>query len=266
MQKVSRFFQIFFKFLMIFFISFIWVRYFIKSLWQSFLISLAITILIDIISRIFTKKKNAHILLKSKEREKAENCFFSLCMDENNLEFLFKLASSRHCCKKLSKCILILHPESKIILFPYFNFLSLSQDDVVKIVNSVKTHNPTKIVILCHSILKETASFVKNFDIDVQLLDQYDAYQKLYKIYDVYPEIKYSYKKDKKLALKDLAMYSLNRSRAKGYFFSALILIFSSFFVRANLYYAIVASLLVILALISLYDPFSKNKINKELL
>ena len=225
MQKVSRFFQIFFKFLMIFFISFIWVRYFVKSLWQSILISLAITIIIDIISRIFTKKKNAHILLKSKEREKAENCFFSLCMDENNLEFLFKLASSRHCCKKLSKCILILHPESKIM-----------------------------------------ASFVKNFDIDVQLLDQYDAYQKLYKIYDVYPEIKYSYKKDKKLALKDLAMYSLNRARAKGYFFSALILVFSSFFVRANLYYAIVASLLVILALISLYDPFSKNKINKELL
>ena len=75
MQKVSRFFQIFFKFLMIFFISFIWVRYFVKSLWQSVLISLAITIFIDIISRIFTKKKNAHILLKSKEREKAENCF-----------------------------------------------------------------------------------------------------------------------------------------------------------------------------------------------
>ncbi len=266
MQKVSRIFQIFFKFLMIFFISFIWVRYFVKSLLQSILISFAITIFIDIVSRIFNKKKNAQSLLRSKEREKAENCFFSLSMDKNNLDFLFKLTSSRHCCKKLANCILVLHPESRIILFPNFSFSPLSQDDVVKIVNLAKSHNPTKIVILCYTVLKETTSFVKNFDIEVQVLDQYDTYQKLYKIYDIYPEIKYAYKKDKKLALKDLAMFSLNRSRAKGYFFSALILIFSSFFVRANLYYAIMSSFLVLLALISLYDPFSKSKTNKELL
>ena len=266
MQKVSRIFQIFFKFLMIFFISFIWVRYFIKSLWQSVLISLAITIFIGIISRIFTKKKNSQSQLKSKDRENAENCFFSLSMDKNNLDFLFKLASSRHCCKKYSNCILVLHPESRIILFPNFSFASLSQDNLAKIVNSVVEHKPTKIVILCHSALKETYSFAKNFNIEVQVLDQYETYQKLYKNYNFFPEIKYSYKKDKKLALNDLAMFSLNRSRAKGYFFSALILIFSSFFVRTNLYYAIISSLLVLLAIISLYDPFSKNKTDNQLL
>lgn len=266
MQKVSRFFQVFFKFLLIFFVVFIWVRYFVRTLWLAALISAGVTIVIDIISKIFSKRKNSSALTKKADREKAENCFLSLAMSSNALDFFFKLASSRHNCKKLSNCVLILHPESRILLFPKLSFSCLSPDDVAQIILSTKSHNPTKIVIVCHSFSKEAASFAKNFDFEILLLDEYDAYQKLYKNYEIFPEIKFSYKKDKRLAFKDLAMFSLNRSRAKGYFFSALILILSSLFVRASLYYAIVASVLVLLALVSLYDPFSKNKTKSELL
>ncbi len=266
MQKINIVFQTFFRLVLIFFICFIWIRYFISSLWISVLITGLLTIIIDIIIKIFSAKKQSSIVLKKTEREKAENMFFSLAMENNGLNFFFTLTSTRHNSKKYNDFILISHPESTIILYPKICYSTISTEDIVSIVNSTRHLNPTKIVIPCYSFSKEASSFAKNFEIEIILLDQYDTYQKLYKCYNFYPEITFSYKKDKRLAIKDLAMFSLNKTRAKGYFVTAVILIFSSFFVRANLYYCIVASILVILALISMFDPFSKYNKNNELL
>ena len=121
-------------------------------------------------------------------------------------------------------------------------------------------------MVVCGSIEKETFSFIKNFDVEFVLLDQYETYQKLYKPYETYPEITIKYKKEKSLAFKDLIAYSLNRSRAKGYFISALFLILSTLFVKTTIYYCIVASVLVMFSLISLYNPFARNVKTKEIL
>lgn len=266
MQKVSRIFQILFKYLLIFFITFIWVRYFIKSLWQAVLISIAITVIINFIMRIITNKKNYYAILKKTEREEAENMFLTLTLNKNALPFYFKLVSSRHSCEKKSNFVLINHSESKVALYPHNSFNPVSPDDIANIINKVKKYNPTKLVIPCFTATKEAFSFAKNFDMEIIILDQYETYQKLFKAYNIFPSITDKYKKDKRLAFKDLAMFSLNKARAKGYFFSAIILVLSSFFVRANLYYCIVASILVMLAIISIYDPFSRNKPKTEIL
>lgn len=264
MQKVSRFFQIFFKIFLIFFITFIWIRYFVRSLWLAVVISIAITAVIDLLTRFISKKRQTSASLKKSEREDAENMFLSLSLEKAPLDFFYKLASSRHSSEKHDECILIKHPESRIVLFPFTTFSALASDDIVKVIAKTAHLHPTKIVVTCFAISKEAASFAKNFDCEIVILDQYETYQKLYKPYSIFPKISVRYKKDKRLAFKDLAMFSLNRTRAKGYFFSALILVLSSFFVRARLYYCIVASILVVLALVSIYDPFSKSSPKNE--
>ena len=267
MNKISFIFQFIFKFILIFLITFIWVRYFVDSLIWSVVISLAVTAIIDILTRFISRKKQRALTLKNQERTHAANCFLSLCLEKSPLNFFEKLAKSKHNAQKQKQYILITHDDGeKVVLYPHLSFNELSQDDVVKILMQTKSAHAQKIVILCADAQKQCFSFIKNFDCEILILDEYQTYQKLYKPYDIFPEIKAQYKKEKGLAFKDLVCYSLNKSRAKGYFISALILIFSSFFVSEAIYYCIVASLLIIFALISLYDPFSRNANYKSLL
>ncbi len=267
MQKISYIFQIIFKIALIFLIIFIWVRYFVSSLLISILITVSLTLIIDFITRFIAKKKYNKTSLKQMEREEAENCFLSLSINKKSTDFFLKLAEKKHKAEKRKNYILINHEENvKVILFPYLTHKALSTDDIIKILSATKSISPSKIVVVCGSIEKETFSFIKNFDVEFVLLDQYETYQKLYKPYETYPEITIKYKKEKSLAFKDLIAYSLNRSRAKGYFISALFLILSTLFVKTTIYYCIVASVLVMFSLISLYNPFARNVKTKEIL
>lgn len=267
MQKVSFVFQIIFKIILIFLITFIWVRYFVRSLLWSVVITSIITLAIDFITRIFSRKKQMASALKKTEREEAENCFLTLSMDKNALDFFTTLAQKQHTAVKKKDYVLISHESGeKVVLFPHLSFSPLSPDDVANIIAKTQSVKPAKIVITCASAQKESFSFAKNFECEVLILDQYETYQKLYKPYECKPEIKLKYKKEKGLAFKDLVAYSLNKSRAKGYFISALILIISTMFVRATIYYCVVASILIIFALISLYNPFARNAKSKSVL
>ncbi|MBQ8793050.1 MAG: hypothetical protein IJZ62_05715, partial [Clostridia bacterium] len=90
--------------------------------------------------------------------------------------------------------------------------------------------------------------------------------QKLYKYYDVYPEMTHKYKKEKMLVFKDFLAYSFNKKRTKGYLLSAFILILSSLFVRGSIYYCVISSLCVIFALISYFNPYFNTKNEGDIL
>lgn len=267
MQKISFIFQVIFKISLIFLVVFIWVRYFVRSLVWAIVISAAVTIVIDIITRFISRKKQSAAALKKAEREEAENCFLSLSISSGRLDFFLKLAKLKHPAEKKDGYILVSHSEGeKVMLVPFLSHRALSPDDIAIWVSTAQKLEAQKVVIACGSVAKESFSFAKNFDFEFTLLDQYETYQKLYKEYGLLPEITMKYKKEKALAFKDLVTYSLNRSRAKGYFISALILTISTIFVRATIYYCVVASLLVILALVSLYNPFARNVKKGEIL
>ena len=267
MQKISFVFQVIFKISLIFLIVFIWVRYFVRSLVWSIVITAAVTLVIDLITRFISRKRQSASALKKAEREEAENAFLSLSIDEHALDFFLKLAKKKHSAEKRSGYILIKHESGeKVMLYPFLSHRPLSPDDVALAANKAQKIEAAKVVIVCGSADKDSFSFAKNFDIPFTLLDQYETYQKLYKPYETLPEIKMKYKKEKALAFKDLVTYSLNRSRAKGYFLSALVLTISTIFVRTTIYYCVVASLLIIFALISLYNPFARNIKSAEIL
>ena len=56
------------------------------------------------------------------------------------------------------------------------------------------------------------------------------------------------------LTFKDFVAFSFNKKRAKGYLLSAFLLAFSAIFVRTTIYYTIVATLLVVFAIISQFN------------
>ena len=266
MKKILNIFQILLQVALIFFIVLIWARYFISSLWLGLLVSLIVTIFIELAIKFLQKRTNTAKNLKLQEKEEAENMFLSLCTSSTPLNFFYELAKTKHKAIKKGKYILIEHDEDIVALIPILSFSPLQSDDLLPFISLAKKNNWKKIVVVCGEVDRNTNSFAKNFDIEILLLDKYNSYSNLYKPYDFFPTITMKYKKDKKLAFKDLVAYSFNRGRTKGYLFSAFILFLSSLLIRPSLYYCIVASLLLLFALISYTNPYFNPKIKKEVL
>lgn len=267
MKYISLLLQNLLRIVLIYFLTLIWVRYFIKKLWFALFISAGITIVIDLSIRFLTRKKDKRLNMKVKEKEEAENMFLSLTTNPNYITFFFNLAKKENpnAIKKKNFCLLE-SPENKTLFYPFMSANELTKDDITKVIVLAEKEKATKIVISCGDINKDALLFAKSIDKKIILLDKFASYNDLYKYYNLFPEITLTYKKNKKLAFKELFAFSFNKSRTKGYLFSAIILFISTFFIRMNIYYCIMASLLIVFALISYFNPYFNVKTNKAVL
>ena len=268
MKKLLLLFQVLLKCGLIFLIAFIWLRYFLHSLWLSFIIATALTIIVELASCLYMRKNKNKMNLKIKEREDAENMFFSLISVNNGIEFFEKLAQTRHSIVIRKKDYLIIktNEKEKVLLYPFLKLDALTPQNIVNIKKISQKEQPDKIIISCYDYTKDCPIFIKNFNDSILLLNKDETYAFLFKEYQYFPEITMQYKKTSNLSLKDLIAYSFNRSRTKGYIFSAIILFITSFFVHINIYYCIIATILLLFALISYINPKYNKRINTELL
>lgn len=267
MKYLSLILQSVLRIVLIFFLTFIWARYFLREFWLALVVSGLITLVFDLSIRFLTKKKSVKTSLKIKEQEDAENMFLSLATSPKPLDFFFELAKKENpAAEKKARFILLKNRERKVMLYPFLSMNELTKDDIAKIVTIAQKEKADKIVIPSGEISKDAYAFSKSLGKEILLLDKFATYAELYKFYDYFPEITLTYQKSKKLALKEIFAYSFNKSRTKGYFLSAIILFISTLFIRMNLYYCIMASLLILFAIISYFNPYFNIKQSKVVL
>lgn len=269
MRKLNLIFQEILKFVFVFLFAFVWIRYYIKKLWLACIYSVLVAFSVYLILLLIKRKRNDKLGLKLKEKIDAENMFLSLTCSTNAITFFEKLAKSRHENVVKHKEYLVINHEKeqvKTILFPYLNFEELNTSNFMKIYTKIKKEKATKVVISCKEVAKNTVIFSQNFTEKFIFLNEYETYQKLYKLYDFYPEITHKYNAEKKLAFKDFIAHSFNKKRTKGYLLSAFILVFCSLFVYSSLYYCIWASILIVFAIISQFNPRFNHKPEVEIL
>ena len=192
--------------------------------------------------------------------------FLSLLTDNNYMKFYEEMLKTRYNNISTKKhYILINKNQSTTIVYPFLKIKKLSADDVLEIIKILNKEKYDRLTILCNEYDKETPVFLRNFNQDVMLLDKFESYS-LYKEYDFFPQITNEYKKEAKLTFKDLLSFAFNRTRSKGYVLSAIFLFITSFFVEMNIYYCVVSSILLILALVSYINPKYNKKIVKEVI
>ncbi|MBO5022101.1 MAG: hypothetical protein J6C53_01280 [Clostridia bacterium] len=268
MQKVLFIFQFILKTSLIFAIAFIWLRFYLNSLWLAIGISVAITLVVLWILGAINKKRGVKANLKIKEKEEAENMFLSLLTDESPLSFFLNLAKSRHKNSKMIDDMILIEEEENenTILVPFIRLSPLSPDDINQILKKCSSFSASKIVITCNEYDKVCNSFIKNFTKDIVLIDKFETYALLYKEYDFYPEITQQYKKPKKLTFKDILASAFNRSKTKSYLFCAMVFLVSSLWIKMNVYYCIMSSLLLLFALISFINPKYNKKKERKIL
>lgn len=268
MKKSLYILQTFLKFSLIFFISFIWLRYSLKSFWIASLLSFLIATSLMIIVYFVQRKNNSKTNLKLNEQDSAEDIFLSLSVSKDPTEFFFNLTQSRHkeVIKKKDFIIIKQDDKKNILLYPYIKYNKLNINNLVDIINHIQKEKIDRLIIPCYDYEKEVLKFSTNFDFEIKILDRFDSYAFLYKEYNFYPEIILKNKKEAKRSFKDLIAFSFNRSRTKGYIFASLVLFITSFFVKLNIYYCIISTILLLFALISFINPkFNKIK-NDELI
>ncbi len=266
MRKINIILQESLKFLCIYLLIFVWLRYVLKRLVPSVLLSAVLTVLVCGTWAFFLARKKNKTRLKIKEQQDAQNMFLSLVFEKEPMDFFFKLAKTKHQnVTKHKSYICVLHEENtKTLLYFHPSFEGLSCTNLLAIYNKLKKENAKKIVICCKSVVdKALPSFLTTFQEKIIILDEFSAYKNLYKYYNYFPKITKTLPQEKKWLFKDFCAYSFNKQRTKGYLFSALVLVICGIFVPATIYYSTVASVLVVFALISQFNPVYNHKMEE---
>lgn len=250
-----------FRIILIFMLVFMWVRFYENNLMVCLSITSILTIGIDLLFTFFIQKKENKVNLKKAEIEKAEGfCNYFIFNNQSvAIDFFNELLSLNYKTEKKNDFIIFENEKTKAIFYPYFTFDKVTVNNLVEIFNSTKNVPSDKIIVCCNNFDNQTLIFANSLPCKFILIDKYNVYEKIMKKYNFFPKENLIIKSPKKNNFKTLLEYALNKKRAKGYIFASFILILSSFFVKVSVYYLIISSILLLLALFS-YTNKTYNK------
>ena len=213
---------------------------------------------------MFKVKKEKRLYPTKKEKKHMQDVINTFIFMDNLqiVDFFYRLCLSKHDCKKNKNHIIIMSESKQIALFPKISISKLSENEFVEIIKQVKYSHVNKLVILCRDYDEKINLLKDNFEFEVLVLNANDVYYKVLKSYEFYPEIKIKNVSNKKASLKLLIADAFNKKKTKGYLLSSLCIFIASLFTPYKLYYSIVSSTLILMALFCQFNiRFNKTNI-----
>lgn len=269
MKKISLYVIVdtIFKLGLLFTLNLIWCIYFLRTVWLCILVSLVSSVLTIFFANLISAKKTERKKPKLEEDTFIENIknTFVYMSNAQIVDFFFNLAKSKHRAIKHSKYVEVKDIKN-IIIYPNFKMANLTCDDVIEIYNKCKKENVKKIIILCNKYDSNITAILDNFECKTIVLDYIQTYKMLLKPYEFYPKIK-TFKNPKiKNTLAQLKTVAFNKKKTRAYVLSAFFMLFASIFVSYKIYYLIVASTLIVFAILCQFNFSSSKQSNEELL
>lgn len=208
-----------------------WIEYVKRDFYLSLSLSLLVGSILTVIVYIWGRKKEKKVsTTKSSER--------AIYLFGKNLLLLDQ-----------SQVDTILSPlkQASAIYYTCFDKLNLCIDDILPLIKEDKQDN---IVVFCYEYDKEASSFLEHVtNKKVTILDHKTIYAMLENI-NALPTVPLTlWNEGKHTTVKQILSSALTRSKAKSYFYSALLLSLGSMFLKYNIYYIVFSSFLYLLAL-----------------
>jgi len=253
MTRAGAIFNFILSFLIAYALVFVWVRFYVDSIWLTAVIAFGITAAAAAVFWLATAKRRNRKAESFKDRARKNKIFNYMlyCTAEENLDFFVKIFGG-----KRENDILLL---DDMVILCRFAHSKLMPDAVVEAHLRVKLLNPAKILLLCLDYMPQAEQAAANVPKgEMTLLNADDLYRKMKKN-GVFPALPEEAKRQKRLPV--LLSAAFNRKKVKSYIFSAAALVFASIFIQYSLYYRIFASILLVAALVSCFNP-SFNRIN----
>lgn len=251
---------------MIFFVAFVWIKYFVYDFWACFFISLSIAIVIYKLINVVLKKRQYKKEVTLKQKKEIENFCTQLLFStsKKNLELFYRIFATIK--PTVIKDNLLIWNDSlqkyKTVIVPYFDSKVVGIDEFMDIYKKVSIIKPSKLIVLCVDIDKNVATFYPSIsNMEVIFYDKNNIYFDLFEKTKIYPQKAIDTVTSKKYTFKLICLAAFNKKKTKGYLMCGLIFFVCSFFIRYSLYYVIMSSVMFVFAIISFFNKW-QNKSN----
>lgn len=250
----------------VFLICFIWARYFLHNQTLSILLCAVVTFCIVGLFYFVRRKKVLKNLVGKTDLEEAHNIatHFLLCTKPETIKEFYNILSKTNIVKIKGDMLLT----EKVAIRPLYNSTEITDKDVLDSFAKIKNTSIEKLIICCQSAnakAREIANIIS--DKKIVIYTEYDAYKNIFKPVGFKVE---SPKKPEKLKTKQrflkYGQIALNKTRTKSYLMVSVILLFSSFVLRYNVYYLIVSTITVCLALYSHFNTKFNTKNTEQII
>lgn len=248
----------------IFLITFIWVRMIVHNNALIWVYSVSITFLISMILFIILKKKIYNFSVSKKETIQKQKILNSLIFEQrtNVLNFLLKFFNDYD--KKKHKDYLLITNKTtneKYLVFEDFSLSSLELDKIVDFVKISQKEKVNKLYIFCSSFSSSANNFCKNLKtVKIKLVNFDNFYSNYVKKQNIFPEFEERYIEKSRYSFKELLSIAFNKNKTKQYFFTGIIFLIGSIFLRYNIYYLIFTSIMFLFCLFSYFNKTYNKK------
>ena len=248
-----------FEVLIILLIAFVWSRYFIDSTLWAILVTITLTTILAFLLAKRKQKKDTLAMslnLNNKRKDDFKN-YFLYEPSKTILEFIKEKVGGEIA---ESDNNLIINKDTIYIMIRKIK--DVSKDDVLPYLQNLDFKYINKVTLLCISIEPDCKNFltnISNVHFEVETIDEIanKYYSEQFKDESFDNKGKIKFKQNAIITFKMFLLMLIRPQNTKGYFFSAIAIIFASIVVPQKLYYYIFASVLLILALSS---KLIKNK------
>ncbi len=244
--------------LTLFLIFFAWTRFIFKSVTIALVLTFSLLIAINIIKSIrHYLKSNKTASLKIKTSDLENRMLVLFCKSKLEQIDLFTSFYDKEKIECIIENLIIFKDSSAISV--NFSQKKEPQESFLKTIYKARINNINKLIILCYEVNKQDKIFFENLkDINVSIYEKEDVYTK-FLIKKPSFENYFEVKSGSKIKFKQLLTLSIDKSKAKGYFFSGLLIFFCSLIVRYNIYYVIMSSIMFLLALLCVRHKENPN-------
>lgn len=242
--------------LIVFIICFSIIQFLLVNIVLSLMLAIILSVAILIVVKYITTKKQNKKLALSEDKLKAEiyNMNFKVYSDAKKLSFVKNFIDEKYSPKIIGKHIEFLKDNEK-----HFMIIEMQEEKITEnfLFNLLKLYlNKTKnLTIVCNDYdekTRETVKLIKN--IKIIFINKYDFFvyckEKNLKITENLQIIK------NKLNFSIILKNFFHKTHFKGFFYSGVIMLFSSFIVPFRIYYLIFGVILLIFSLICKFNKF----------
>jgi len=256
---ISKILDFVFGNLFVFFVTFVWTRFFWNDQRINLLVSFVIMVFVCLIYNYFSQKKAKKSEINKQDIQNAQDISTNfLVLSKNDVLKTFAKNLGKKYNVKIEKNFLHINGN---LLFPIFDMQEITDKEILAVYQKAKNIDCKKIIVVSHKKNVSATQITEIFtDKKFVLLDATEAYKSIYKPleFDV-PKIEH--KTPKKHSAKDYLNVAFSKKNTKNYFMVSAFLLFGSFVLRYNIYYLVFASITTIFALYSHFNKrFNKNE------
>ena len=245
-MRIASVSNLFARSFIIFVLAYLWMSFYLRSLILVFCISFLIMLVVNYVFILLGKRKKSRAALTRKQHQHM-----------NQIMLQLKFTSRENARKLFGRAFSVLGKDVPTF-YPLFN-INVTTADIIKCMRYAR--KGTTIYIASESFTSDVIAFAASLDRDIKLLDGHTVYSQILCPADIFPEITVGLKSKKRLTLSELRQIIFTRAKVRPYIIIGLVILLTSFIVRFNIYYIIVATVLFSFALVSLFAVNSRHDI-----